>query len=203
MSVRRLSEPSSPPTSQEASSKPSTISTPKIVAVEQPEHPGSCFHIIQDKSFRYHCNVAQSIYDGPTICAKDQTKATELIEVCRQRRLKKATYITIYALTFIGSYQLYIRRYLSWVFTLSDIILKACVPGIPPIVIEVNPSGKTEKVEINMHDNNLIMRELNHAGLWQLDYILMVLFMIGIGLEKFIARIQHLLMNLRLKRILQ
>ncbi|CAG8715383.1 21454_t:CDS:2 [Rhizophagus irregularis] len=128
MSVRRLSEPSSPPTSQEASSKPSTISTPKIVA-----------------SFRYHCNVAQSIYDGPTICAKDQTKATELIEVCRQRRLKKATYITIYALTFIGSYQLYIRRYLSWVFTLSDIILKACVPGIPPIVIEVNPSGKTEK----------------------------------------------------------
>jgi hypothetical protein len=49
MSVRRLSEPSSPPTSQDASSKPSTISTPEIVAVEQPEHPGSCFHIIQDK----------------------------------------------------------------------------------------------------------------------------------------------------------
>ncbi|PKK64725.1 hypothetical protein RhiirC2_787097 [Rhizophagus irregularis] len=49
MSVRRLSELSSPPTSQDASSKPSTISTPEIVAVEQPEHPGSCFHIIQDK----------------------------------------------------------------------------------------------------------------------------------------------------------
>ncbi|CAB4386382.1 unnamed protein product [Rhizophagus irregularis] len=48
-------------------------------------------------------------------------------------RLKKATYITAYALTFIG---------------------KACVPGIPPIVIAVNPSDKTEKAEINMHDNN-------------------------------------------------
>ncbi|POG65249.1 hypothetical protein GLOIN_2v1844828 [Rhizophagus irregularis DAOM 181602=DAOM 197198] len=52
---------------------------------------------------------------------------------------KKATYITVYALS-------------------------ACIPGIPPIVIAVNPSDQTEKAEINTHDNNLIMRELNRAG---------------------------------------
>ncbi|UZO07154.1 uncharacterized protein OCT59_027449 [Rhizophagus irregularis] len=106
-------------------------------------------------------------YAGPTICAKDQTKVAELIEVCKQRQkwigcvpiedtiipttmtieelhnkisnFKKATYITVYALS-------------------------ACIPGIPPIVIAVNPSDQTEKAEINTHDNNLIMRELNRAG---------------------------------------
>ncbi|CAB4437270.1 unnamed protein product [Rhizophagus irregularis] len=106
-------------------------------------------------------------YAGPTICAKDQTKVAELIEVCEQRQkwigcvpiedtiipttmtieelhnkisnFKKATYITVYALS-------------------------ACIPGIPPIVIVVNPSDQTEKAEINTHDNNLIMRELNRAG---------------------------------------
>ncbi|CAI2178868.1 7809_t:CDS:1, partial [Funneliformis geosporum] len=52
---------------------------------------------------------------------------------------KKATYITVYALS-------------------------ACIPRIPPVVIAVNPSDQTEKAEINAHDNNLIMRELNRAG---------------------------------------
>ncbi|UZO29538.1 uncharacterized protein OCT59_023008 [Rhizophagus irregularis] len=74
-------------------------------------------------------------YAGPTICAKDQTKVAELIEVCKQRQ------------KWIGFYA-----------------LSACIPGIPPIVIAVNPSDQTEKAEINTHDNNLIMRELNRAG---------------------------------------
>ncbi|GES81353.1 hypothetical protein GLOIN_2v1844828 [Rhizophagus clarus] len=106
-------------------------------------------------------------YTGPTICAKDQTKVAELIEICRQRQkwigcvlieetiisttmtmeelhnkisnFKKTTYITVYALS-------------------------ACISGIPPIVITVNPLNQTEKAEINTYDNNLIMRELNCAG---------------------------------------
>ncbi|CAI2197857.1 3973_t:CDS:2, partial [Funneliformis geosporum] len=106
-------------------------------------------------------------YAGHTICAKDQMKVAELIEVCRHQQkwigcvpidnttipttmtieelhnkisnFKKATYITVYALS-------------------------ACIPGIPPVVIAVNPSDQTEKAEINVYDNNLIMRELNRVG---------------------------------------
>lgn len=111
-------------------------------------------------------------YADPTICAKDQTKVAELIEVCRQRQkwircmpiddttiltsitieelhnkiinFKKATYITVYALS-------------------------ACIPRIPPIVVAIIPSDQTEKAEANTYDNNSIMRKLNHAEVMTYD----------------------------------
>ncbi|RIB15136.1 hypothetical protein C2G38_1601885 [Gigaspora rosea] len=52
---------------------------------------------------------------------------------------KKATYITVYALS-------------------------ACIPGIPPVVIAVIPSDQKEKAELNNYNNNLIMSELYFAG---------------------------------------
>jgi len=52
---------------------------------------------------------------------------------------KKATYIMVY-------------------------VLSVCIPGIPPIIIAIIPSDQTEKAEINTHNNNLIMRELNYAS---------------------------------------
>ncbi|CAG8727423.1 18681_t:CDS:2, partial [Gigaspora rosea] len=64
-------------------------------------------------------------YDGPTVCAKDQTKVAELIEISTMTMeelhnkissFKKATYITVYALS-------------------------ACIPGIPPVVIALYFAG--------------------------------------------------------------
>ncbi|RIB11197.1 hypothetical protein C2G38_2204104 [Gigaspora rosea] len=52
---------------------------------------------------------------------------------------KKATYITVYALS-------------------------ACIPGISPVVIAVIPSDQNEKAELNNYNNNLIIRELYFAG---------------------------------------
>ncbi len=51
---------------------------------------------------------------------------------------KKAIYITVHALS-------------------------ACISGISPIVIAINPSDQMEKAKTNAYDNNLIIRELNHA----------------------------------------
>ncbi|RIB17834.1 hypothetical protein C2G38_2037407 [Gigaspora rosea] len=96
-------------------------------------------------------------YNSPMVYAKDQTKVAELIEICKYRQkwigstmtmeelhnkissFKKATYITVYALS-------------------------ACIPGIPPIVIAVIPFDQKEKAELNNYNNNLIMSELYYAG---------------------------------------
>ncbi|RIB08291.1 hypothetical protein C2G38_361024 [Gigaspora rosea] len=106
-------------------------------------------------------------YNGPTVCAKDQTKVAELIEVCKHRQqwigcvpiddatipttmtieelhnkissFKKATYITVYALS-------------------------ACIPGILPVVIAIIPSDQMENIELNHYYNNLIMKKLYYAG---------------------------------------
>ncbi|GET03185.1 hypothetical protein GLOIN_2v1811542 [Rhizophagus clarus] len=106
-------------------------------------------------------------YMGPTICAKDQTKIAEIIEVdrhcaqfvgCVQMQqtsvpqvmtieelqqklvnLKKATYITVFAIS-------------------------AVIPGIPLLVIGVLPSDQKETSTSVFQENNLVIKHLNSAG---------------------------------------
>ncbi|CAB4445007.1 unnamed protein product [Rhizophagus irregularis] len=106
-------------------------------------------------------------YYGPTVCAKDQTKVAEMVEVCRTRQqwvgsipidtsiiphvmtaeelhakissLEKATYITVYAL--------------------SAILL-----GIPPLVLAVIPSNQKETKAKVFFENNKILKELVKSG---------------------------------------
>ena len=106
-------------------------------------------------------------YMEPTVCAKDQTKIAEMIEVDRRRArfvgcvqmqqtsipqvmtieelqqkliaLKKATYITVFAIS-------------------------AVIPGIPPLVIAVLPSDQKETSTSVFQENNLVIKHLNRAG---------------------------------------
>ncbi|CAG8729303.1 4067_t:CDS:2 [Cetraspora pellucida] len=106
-------------------------------------------------------------YNGPTICAKDQTKVAELIKVCKHQQkwikcilinsitisttmifkelhnkinsFKKATYITVYALL-------------------------ACISEIPPVVISVIPSDQKKIIELNYYNNNLVIKGLYYAS---------------------------------------
>ncbi|CAG8852636.1 8953_t:CDS:1, partial [Gigaspora margarita] len=106
-------------------------------------------------------------YSGPVICAKDQTKIAEMIEVDRRRArfvgcvqmqqtsipysmsidelqqklktLKKATYITVFAIS-------------------------AVIPGIPPLVIAVLPSDQKETLANIIEENNLVVKHLNCAN---------------------------------------
>jgi hypothetical protein len=102
-------------------------------------------------------------YYGPTVCAKDQTKVAEMIEVCRTRQqwvgsvpidtstiphsmtanelhakissFEKATYITVFALS-------------------------AILPGIPPLVLAIIPSNQKETKSDAFFENNTVLKEL-------------------------------------------
>ncbi|CAG8795694.1 17903_t:CDS:2, partial [Gigaspora rosea] len=116
-------------------------------------------HGINSSVFAELITIWRSAYNyyGPTICAKDQTKVAEMIEVCRiyQRwvgsvpidtstitysmtaeelhakisSFDKATYITVFALT-------------------------AVLPGIPPLVLAVIPSNQKETKADAFFENN-------------------------------------------------
>ncbi|EXX61378.1 hypothetical protein RirG_171690 [Rhizophagus irregularis DAOM 197198w] len=77
-------------------------------------------------------------YNGPTICAKDQTKVAEMIEVCRTRQ-QWATYITVFALS-------------------------AVLPGILPLVLAVIPSNQKETKADAFLENNTVLKELIKLG---------------------------------------
>ncbi|RIA84535.1 hypothetical protein C1645_832097 [Glomus cerebriforme] len=102
-------------------------------------------------------------YTGSILCAKDQTKVFEMIELCQKREmwmgcvpysaqkvptsmlidelqqiissLKKAIYITVYAIS-------------------------AVLPGIPPMVISIIPSDQSEKKNDVFYENNTIIQHL-------------------------------------------
>ncbi|GBB97508.1 hypothetical protein RclHR1_00030065 [Rhizophagus clarus] len=87
--------------------------------------------------------------------------STELQQLCKYIK-KRNTEVTAVRIDLIYAY----RRYYNSNY-----------------YVAINPSDQKEKAEVNTHDNNLIMRELNRAGTndnWLV--FLMVLIVIGIGM---------------------
>jgi hypothetical protein len=86
-SVRRLGEPSSPSTSQEASSEPSIISTPETIAVEhstsskQPERPSSksYFEKVAINSKEMPRPATPSTVEPPTVLSLGQSHLPSLL----------------------------------------------------------------------------------------------------------------------------